>query len=119
MTARLDRRVDTESRQRVVNLEDRNRRVTRLMLLAQIVMAGTLVFSIAGLYYLYGRQQESRVRVLRVICETTNRDHQAIRRFVIERNPDARVAVERAFPLIRDCAAYAEREVNADRAGLF
>lgn len=56
--------------------------------------------------------QRSRLEAARASCEVANQQNRAIVRFVTTANPDLRVQVTHAFPLIRDCTVYAQHRVR-------
>lgn len=134
-----DRRLDLDSRQRVVALEGRYRKVARHLTLGfaaltlGVVLALGLVWRASHETDRLARQtQDNRVTVLENVCEQRNREHLVIRQ-LLQRSLESAVRLKAegtltadqlartvrstdqaiaSFPDEPDCRAYAQRQVR-------
>lgn len=134
-----DRRLDIESRQRVVALESRYRKVARHLTLGFAALTLGVVLALALVWRLsldnrdQGRElQDNRVDVIESSCAQRNREHVVMRDLLARSVGNARALkdegtineaqLERSlretrhaiaqFPIERDCRAYAENQVH-------
>lgn len=100
-----DRRRDLKSRGRVSDLEQRYRRVARLLL-------GALVVQVVVVFVGFALLQDQRVDSLEDSCQRDNRQARGLRTVVAGTRPDFQELVADTFPIERDCRAAAERRAG-------
>lgn len=130
-----DRRLDSETRTRLSDIQEGYLRISRRLLIAQIFQAVVLLLTIAAFTYLVGENrsrneatrnvvrqiQNERKRNTFIACERRNADRAALRSFFATVIPHARRdtaaarkfirSAEKAFPS-SDCVAEARQLVK-------
>lgn len=103
-----ERRVDLDSRKRVVQIEQKVQDIARKMLWSTIWLAFAIVAMGFGFLYLLDRIQDSRVDSIEQGCIERNETRRNIQEFEISQNPKAITTVKTRFPVVANCHDYAE-----------
>ena len=131
-----ERRVDQQSRSRVTALERHYRLLTRKLVMGQIWLGVAIIGMGVGFYIVFDQLQDNRVELAESQCLLRNHTANGVRSGQQARS-EARLAspffkqlpsamqeyikadqdltlsyFEAAFPITKDCHAYAEQEVD-------